>query len=794
MKRCVTAVISFLLIFLLGTGTVLAAGTNGNSSVSEKIAIQVQDTEDDQQNSSEMTEEQSLLNADLELQYDDRYDLSEEWPDYTIKNIKMQKTTSWKVSNGQKTGEMDDAVVSKISDHEIAATGTGIAELQLENENGMIKAVWVKVTPAPLTVLYLMGQSNMEGMYDSGNPEKEFNNTVVCPTGSVYSTFAPAYLPWTAGISKVKFSESCYADNASDYVAGSLQGNTAVSGKDLVYPLNTLTAEGSGKTGPDSAMAYEWNRLTGYKVWTVNVAWSGSGIENWLPGKVYYERAIAVGKAVKQVYEAEIAAGHYTDAGMLMFWQQGEYDQKLSSEQYEADFRSMKSAFDREMKPDMWGIITVRALDGANSEAAELSMIGPRAAQYGIGGESSVYKDTYVVSNVNEQWVTNKGVSDYFKKTYEDGQFTYPMRGNADTAKLPTTVSEVHIAHHFTQIGHNENGITAIDGIYKILMNEYSGNPDVVLFYDKDGQNVSGLQIRNGQSKVLVPVTDPSYLSKDISYTVEGSAVSYDSLHCIVKGQKEGTAIIYAKDKRGNVITQTKITVGSADDYREEVGNYTGLYEDNGKWYYLNNGWIDHTYTGFVQNSAGWWYVENGQITFRKNSVIEGTVNGQKAWWHVKASQVVLDTTVAENENGWWRIENGKVNFNCNSVEENENGWWYIRGGKVRFEYTGIADNKNGWWRIEGGKVNFNCNSVEQNENGWWYIRGGKVNFDYSGVAQNKNGWWRIEGGKVNFHFNGIAKNEYGIWYLTGGKVRFDYSGRVWYQGRFYTVRGGAVV
>ena len=210
-------------------------------------------------------------------------------------------------------------------------------------------------------------------------------------------------------------------------------------------------------------------------------------------------------------------------------------------------------------------------------------------------------------------------------------------------------------------------------------------------------------------------------------------------------------------------------------------------------WFYVENGKVNWDYTGYAQNENGWWYVTGGQVKFDTNSVIYGTVNGEKAWWHVVKNKVTSDTTVAQNQYGWWRIENGKVNFNCNSVEQNANGWWYIRGGKVDFTYTGVANNANGWWRIVNGKVDFNCNSVESNHLGWWYIRGGKVDFSYTGVAHNANGWWRIEGGKVNFNFNGIAQNQNGWWYIRGGKVDFGYNGKVTFGGRTYTVTNGKV-
>ena len=251
---------------------------------------------------------------------------------------------------------------------------------------------------------------------------------------------------------------------------------------------------------------------------------------------------------------------------------------------------------------------------------------------------------------------------------------------------------------------------------------------------------------------------------------------------------------------------------------------YTGLASNANGWWYIRNGQVDFTYTGFAGNANGNWYVENGQITFRKNGIEYGTVKGKTGWWHVKGSQVVHDTTVAENENGWWYVKNGKVDFTYTGLASNENGWWYVKNGQVDFKYNGFAENENGWWYLEDGKVTFSKNGVEygtvkgktgwwhikesqadltytgfaENEKGWWYLEDGKVTFAKDGieygtvkgktgwwhirgsqvvydttVAENENGWWRVKNGQVDFTYTGFADNENGDWYVENGQVTF---------------------
>ncbi|MCC8149910.1 MAG: N-acetylmuramoyl-L-alanine amidase, partial [Lachnospiraceae bacterium] len=129
---------------------------------------------------------------------------------------------------------------------------------------------------------------------------------------------------------------------------------------------------------------------------------------------------------------------------------------------------------------------------------------------------------------------------------------------------------------------------------------------------------------------------------------------------------------------------------GIANYYGLSVSTTDIVYNSStGKWEYTVNGVADTSYTGFAKNSNGWWYVEDGIVTFNKNDVIKGTVNGTEGWYYVTGSKVDLTYNgFASNSNGWWYIENGTVTFTKNSVIQGTvNGtkaWWYVVGSKVQ--------------------------------------------------------------------------------------------------------------
>ena len=123
-------------------------------------------------------------------------------------------------------------------------------------------------------------------------------------------------------------------------------------------------------------------------------------------------------------------------------------------------------------------------------------------------------------------------------------------------------------------------------------------------------------------------------------------------------------------------------------------------------WWKITDGKVDFGYTGLAQNVGGWWYIRNGAVDFDKNSVLEGTVNGDTAWWNVRGGQVIFRISLLVNEMCWRLIENGIVNFGYNGIAQNDFGWWYIRNGQVDFGYTGTVTDGNRTYQVVNGNVN----------------------------------------------------------------------------------------
>ena len=125
----------------------------------------------------------------LQLRYDDRYSFQDILPDYSVVQIETEMVSSYQVTAGERSGTLDQSVLELdgTSDVDVIATGVGEATVLLAPTDQIEEAeealdsdsettgtggntysiscveVHVTVTPARLTVIFLTGQSNVEG-------------------------------------------------------------------------------------------------------------------------------------------------------------------------------------------------------------------------------------------------------------------------------------------------------------------------------------------------------------------------------------------------------------------------------------------------------------------------------------------------------------------------------------------------------------------------------------------------------------------------------------------------------
>lgn len=568
--------------------------------------------------------------GELLMRYDDHLDISQYGENVEI--INAGSPISYKVGYGvEENTEYDNAVIA-IEGNYLVATGIGTATVRLGD-----KEYTVDVIAAPISMLFLGGQSNMQGSRGNGN------QSIVCLEGMVYGTYGDRY--------------SMTASNATQYAPSSLTGPNSLinviggTSKLSDYPVmmhnaGVATKDGLGKDGPDSGFAYQWVQSTGEKVWVINAAHGGSALAEWVKGGTQYNEAVALFKACQETLQKEIAAGHYTLSHMGFYWCQGESDSTRSAEYYATNFLSMYENLKADLSADMdsnsntpdqtiefTNIILTFAgslsstgyrydaeeglyVSGDNKgwrTYEELEMRGQRVAQLWLGANPA-YPDINVVCNIADGWYTmpentelpigTLSVKDYFAKHYAGGVIDYPTQTEQSASwRTPDGPEDVRCTAtdgagrlHYNQLGYNEMGREAVRNTMILL--GYAQNPAVatkVKFYDWTGyREVESITAATeGQSSTLVvPVVAPIYRAKDVTYTFGGN-LNYNYYDLIADAKAiEGTL------KAIGANTASVSVVGrELGEYRWDFAD--GKFESTGT---VEN--IPHYKSGSVQNGA----------------------------------------------------------------------------------------------------------------------------------------------------------------------------------------------
>jgi len=471
------------------------------------------------------------------LRFDDHVDMTGK----EVEIIDAGKPTSYQVGYGVEENALYDTAVITLEGDTLVATGIGNAKVRIDGT-----VYDITVTAAPITLILLIGQSNMRG--SEGNA----NQSIVCPDGMVYATY---------GDDRGADNTAMTVNNATMFVPSALTGEYSsinVEGTtDCLsgYPVYSLTEAGAGKIGPDSGFAYEWVKQTGEKVWIVNAAHGGTSIKVWQPDTTEYEQCQALFTACQETLRKEIAAGHFTLSHMGYFWCQGCSDRTQSAAWYVEKYLAMHEgfkdelAFDHDSNPEtadktfeFGGIIPVRVgstaacyRDGAytvsnpyayHESFVDLRMNGPRVAQYWMINNPDL-PDIWGVCNIGDDWVwmpdgTN-GVTEYFQAHYPGGTVDYTTQVQQSASwYTPTTPNAVHDSIHYNQIGYNEIGRESVRNALIMLGEIEAPETEVtveLLSWDgyTEATNISASTTGNSVT-LVVPVVCPLWKSKDVTY------------------------------------------------------------------------------------------------------------------------------------------------------------------------------------------------------------------------------------------------------------------------------------
>ncbi|MCR5545687.1 MAG: sialate O-acetylesterase [Lachnospiraceae bacterium] len=413
-----------------------------------------------------MTPVASLPNVEaatvINIKYDDRYTFPSK-----IKTLYSTAIASYQLNSKKK----DTAVlqIDPLNPKRVIATGCGKARVVLNNK----KTYTVAVAPAHISLVLLVGQSNMEGALTKDSAKKKAQKAMIrCKEGTVYNTYAPATASSyeNIGFYGLDGAERRSIDNVTKFIPSSLTDNSAA---EVWKHTNNLTdgLGAVGKSGVDAGIGYQWYETSGEKIWMINCAKSGTSITQWqTDGKKcdnLFWQSVVLYQAAEKLLNQEITACHYVLSKKGIFWCQGEQDTYMSQENYEKYFHNMVANYETYLRGtnfkylnhalDFIGILMVRSYE--EQVGYWYFPSGPRVAQYEMCKSTSVQnKKIILASYLEEQWTSKATITAYFYGKYGNNATYNALNPTYTKLKLPKKVSDIYYSPHFSQRARNEIG------------------------------------------------------------------------------------------------------------------------------------------------------------------------------------------------------------------------------------------------------------------------------------------------------------------------------------------------
>jgi hypothetical protein len=358
--------------------------------------------------------------------------------------------------------------------------------------------------------------------------------SIVCEAGQAYNT-------------SITLKSSSWRSSIKGSALGYASANRVVN----IDGITSDASETKGAKGVNSALAYEWNRLTGEKIWVVNAAIGGSSSDQWQPGHPtgYGDDALSAMKIAMGILKNEVSAGHYEyrttviinfssanfsynkveyDDEKLTTWQNGMWDLFVNGATYDIDG---DGSID---KPEMIGYVPAWSA-GVNKYSSDKPLIYYRSAV-------KEYSHVFLAADAHRNWITSAGIVDNFPKLTYETQNGVKLKHPSTTADLFADTSS-----HYYQVGYNAQGFE----IAKALYEQMYGNPTLnsLKVYDITNDLIPVelknyvIKMANGEKRQFVVIPDPFYVN-DLEITVTGNLRLEEIFYVTATARGEGTITI----------------------------------------------------------------------------------------------------------------------------------------------------------------------------------------------------------------------------------------------------------
>lgn len=472
---------------------------------------------------------------DPHIYYDDRVDILTFTGTKSVSDVKIKD----EVVTSKKTGSSDkDAHVLVLSSDKktLIATGTGSATVVADG-----KEYPITVSAAPITLVVVTGHSL--GMGSQGNPRI----SVLNEDGQVYSTY----------LGHGTTNSTWKGDDISEL---------AKSGAGLGYSaeyqpanLSALTSAGNGRYGVDGGLAFEWNKLTGEKIWVMNAAYGGSCINEWVTGSEYHTRALNMMNACGSLLKKEVAAGHYDFKNYaVVYFSAANFSYKkvdYNNQKLHDWYNSMWNGYQNGVSVDIDG-------DGNIDKPTALGFVPLWDSKMAVSYTTDMPHTFYMASSNEYPYAFTASRFLLYLQNENDiaknfPEIDYDVRVRSSDVKKPVRVSDLFVdGVHLSQIGYNAYGQDIAKNLYNYLRTENLPGKVEVINVSNTKDVGDTWNITTAVKRIIILPENVSAsnftitTSDNISYTEPGT------IKALSKG--EGTITV---SHNGKVVRTIKVTI-----------------------------------------------------------------------------------------------------------------------------------------------------------------------------------------------------------------------------------------
>lgn len=696
----------------------------------------------------------------IELFYDDRKDLRElvGAADGAAVTVSDETVTSNAVGTSDK-----DAHVLVCENGTLYAVGTGTAKLTVDDIS-----YDVTVSPAPISLFMITGHSIGRG--EKGNGAQ----SVAIEAGQAYSTHRYHTYDDTGSNAIINPDEVTNTTGLGYGAANRLTG------------IDAFAAGQGGTEGEGSALAWQWNQLTGEKVWIINAAVGGSCLNEWIPGAeghnatytYHYDTSVAAFKNAQAILDKEIAAGHYTLSRTAIIYHSAanfshfsDWTQELIEDYYD----QMWNGYKTELDVEVMGLVPIWTVAGRNTYSYD------KAANFYMAA-SEQYEDVFMASLITRNWMTAAGLSSFPDITYttQSTAVTKPTsvhhtdQGGSSTNSVFCSADTTHLS----QVTYNAQGIDIANNMYAYWNGDKTAS-SVELRNSINELLDDTMELAVGENTYAVPVVDTVY-ANNLTISVEGDITVKFPMQIVAEKEGVSTITISQGDK---VLKTLTVTVTAAHSHCACGNHVNGHACENVTWTPWGD---DYAEIYSLPTTAGYYYLTKDMTVSNEYNIGEDTeiflcLNGHnitntktdKRVYNIYGKLNICDCAPEEE---WGTISGSRCDENASALA----GTFQLRDnreGKTATVnlYSGIITAANPNELMQGGVVqlgNTGTYGAVFNMYGGKLIGSNAVNGGT--VYIMKNSVFNLYDGEVS---GGTASGRGGNFYIEGVNSQLNISG-----------------